>query len=363
MATIVGDSGANSLTGTSAPDSIFGRNGNDSIRGEQGGDFVRGGKANDQVTGNGGDDQVAGGAGEDRVSGARGDDEVRGGQGSDTIRGGDGNDTLRGGDGDDKIIAGDGDDQIYGGKGIDTVVIRNTQAESTITFGQDENGRYTEVSGPNGVDRIYGAEFIKFSDGTVPICFYPGTLIRTPTGEAPVESLAAGDLVLTHDGRTVAVRWMGRQTVATRFADPVKALPIRIRAGALAESVPSRDLLVSPAHALLVGGVLVQAGALVNGSTITREATMPEVFTYWHVETADHSLIMAEGAPAETFVDNVDREAFDNWAEYVEIVGNAAPVPEMDLPRAKSHRQVPQAVREQIAARAAALLGDTAAAA
>jgi hypothetical protein len=187
------------------------------------------------------------------------------------------------------------------------------------------------------------------------ICFYPGTLVATPAGEVAVEALRAGDLVLTADGRAVQVRWMGRQTVSTRFADPLRALPIRIRAGALGEGLPRRDLLVSPGHALLVGGVLVQAGALVNGTSIVREAAVPQVFTYWHVEVADHSLVLAEGAPAETFVDNADREAFDNWDEYLALVGEEQPIPEMDLPRAKSHRQVPMAVRRLLAARAEAI--------
>ncbi|TDG04992.1 hypothetical protein E2C05_31985, partial [Paracraurococcus ruber] len=57
-----------------------------------------------------------------------------------------------------------------------------------------------------------------FVDGTV-ICFYPGTRIRTPDGEAAVETLAIGDLVLTADGQARPVRWVGRQTVATLFAD------------------------------------------------------------------------------------------------------------------------------------------------
>jgi hypothetical protein len=112
-----------------------------------------------------------------------------------------------------------------------------------------------------------------------------------------------------------------------------------------------------------VGGVLVQAGALVNGTTILREENVPAVFTYYNIETAEHALVLAEGAPAETFVDNVDREVFDIWDEYKAIVGDEAPIPEMDLPRAKSHRQVPAAVRALIAERAEALLGKVAAAA
>ena len=195
-----------------------------------------------------------------------------------------------------------------------------------------------------------------------PVCFMPGTLVATPTGEVAVESLHAGDLVLTACGRIAPVRWLGRQTVSTRFADPLRVLPIRVTAGALGEGPPARDLLLSPDHALLVEGVLVQAGALVNGSTIWREAGVPEVFTYWHIELADHALVLAEGVPAETFIDNVARLAFDNWDEH-EAAGSEAPIVEMALPRAKSRRQVPVAIRRRLEERTALLLGEERAAA
>ncbi len=64
---------------------------------------------------------------------------------------------------------------------------------------------------------------------------------------------------------------------------------------------------------MFLGGILVQAGALANGGSITRERRMPEIFTDGHVEVADLELIQADAPPAETFVDNVDRMAFDNW--------------------------------------------------
>ena len=194
------------------------------------------------------------------------------------------------------------------------------------------------------------------------ICFYPGTLVATPAGDVTVETLRIGDLVLTHDGATKAIRWMGRQTVSTTFADPLRVLPIRVTAGALADNMPVRDLLVSPDHALLVDGVLIQAGALVNGSTIRRERAVPTVFTYHHVELADHSLILAEGTPAETFVDNIDRMGFDNWDEHEARYGQLPAIPELNLPRAKSARQVPMATRRRLAERAALLTGQIAAA-
>ncbi len=198
---------------------------------------------------------------------------------------------------------------------------------------------------------------VTYGTGDTVICFYPGTLVRTPDGEVAVETLTIGDLVLTSEGKAMPVRWLGRQTVSTLFADPLRVLPIRIQAGALGDSLPTRDLLVSADHALLVDGVLIQAGALVNGTTITREHAVPQVFTYWHVELADHSLILAEGVPAETFVDNVDRLAFDNWDGHEALHGDQPAIAEMDLPRAKSARQVPIATRQRLAAHAAAVSG------
>ena len=108
-------------------------------------------------------------------------------------------------------------------------------------------------------------------------CYCRGTLILTERGEVAVEALKRGDLVFTAAGEGKAINWIGRQTVSKQFADPLRAYPIRVRAGALAENTPSRDLLVSPDHALLVGGVLANAGALVNGTSITRETTIPEL--------------------------------------------------------------------------------------
>ena len=194
---------------------------------------------------------------------------------------------------------------------------------------------------------------------TVQPCFLPGTRIATPSGEVAVETLQPGDLVLTADGRAVPVRWVGRQTVITALANPVQGLPVRIAAGALGENLPARDLLVSPGHALGFGDVLVNAGALVNGTTIRRETPLPRVFEYWHVELDSHMLLLAEGVPAESFLDSVEPAAFDNAATRPE----APPIAELDLPRARSHRQVPQWIRAMVSQRAAILAPEPAAAA
>jgi hypothetical protein len=186
--------------------------------------------------------------------------------------------------------------------------------------------------------------------GTFVVCFLTGTLIATPTGERAVETLEVGDTVLTADGATRTVRWLGRQSVLSRFANPVRNYPIRIAAGALGARLPRRDLFLSPDHALLLDDVLVHASALVNGSSIARVMDPGERFTYWHIETEDHTLVLAEGCAAETFVDNVARRRFDNYGEYEALYGNENTVPELDLPRAMSVRQVPRAIRERLAA-------------
>jgi hypothetical protein len=179
-----------------------------------------------------------------------------------------------------------------------------------------------------------------------------GTMIRTPDGEVAIETLKRGDLVLSSDGQVKPVSWLGVQTISTRFADKMRVWPIRIKAEALGENVPSRDLLLSPDHAVLVEGALVQAGALVNGTSIVRETNVPEVFTYYHVEVDDHSLVLAENTPAETFVDNVDRLGFDNWAEHEAVYPNGKHIEELPYRRAKSHRQVPVSIRVMLGARA-----------
>jgi len=194
------------------------------------------------------------------------------------------------------------------------------------------------------------------------VCFLAGTRIATTTGQKTVEDLAIGDLVLTSSGAAVPVLWVGRQTVATLFGLRDADLPVCISAGALGEGLPARDLRVTSGHAMLIDGVLVNAGALVNGSTITKIARseLGEQFTVYHIETENHDIVLAEGAATETFVDNVSRARFDNFAEYQALFGaEDRPMQERPEPRAASARQVPSAIR----ARLAALVPDQAAAA
>jgi hypothetical protein len=194
--------------------------------------------------------------------------------------------------------------------------------------------------------------------GSVAICFMAGTTVATPNGDIAVEELSIGQLVNTTDGRSKPILWIGRQTVSRLFTDELH-LPVRVKTHAIGQNVPHRDLLLSPGHALLVDGVLAQAGSLVNGLSIVRERDVPATFTYYHIELEDHSLILAENVPAETFVDHVDRVKFDNWDEYEDLYPEGRNVPEMGYPRAKAYRQVPEPVRSRLLARAHELFGES----
>jgi hypothetical protein len=134
--------------------------------------------------------------------------------------------------------------------------------------------------------------------------FRIGTHIATPSGEVPVESLSIGDVVLTASGARRAITHIAEvtRTAAEMLADP-GLRPVRIRAGALAERLPRRDLVVSPDHALLLadpaGPVLVAAELLVDAGVVLRLSGADVAYVAISLET--HDAILAERQPVETW--------------------------------------------------------------
>jgi hypothetical protein len=143
-------------------------------------------------------------------------------------------------------------------------------------------------------------------------CFAEGTAIATPDGHCPVEALKPGDLVRTTSGDARPVRWVGfRALDLTRHPAPELAQPIRIAAGAFADTVPSRDLRLSPDHAVLLDGLLIPVKLLRNDASIARETDCLRV-TYYHVELDTHDVLLAEGLAAESYLDTGNRFIFQN---------------------------------------------------
>ncbi|WP_300441226.1 Hint domain-containing protein [uncultured Mameliella sp.] len=187
------------------------------------------------------------------------------------------------------------------------------------------------------------------SPATYVYCFAQGTMIAEPDREIPVQDLSIGDLVQTAEGRTVPVKWIGRQTVHNRIGAP-KTSPVRIRAGALGNGLPHTDLTITADHGMVIDGYVINASTLVNGTTIdfVPRSELPETVTVYHVETEAHEVILANGAPSETFIDYRDRRAFENHDEYLGLYGCERIVPEMRAPRISSARHLPAGIRARL---------------
>lgn len=241
----------------------------------------------------------------------------------------------------------------FGGSGgqVDLKIIFDGASPVTRTLSNNGSGFDTVIT---AVGQFSSIRFVLSSEAaftnlqitslTAEInCFCAGTLIATPTGDRAVEDLSVGDVISIADGGTTRVRWVGQQTVRSAISDPAVIHPICISAGAIGPGVPARDLWLSRDHAVEMDGILYTAGALVNGDTIYQVAEMPASFTYYHVETDAHDLILAEGLPAESFIDYLVEGSFDNAAQR-----DARVIAEMDLPRVSSARMVPGPVAGKV---------------
>ncbi|GBR44829.1 Hint domain-containing protein [Gluconobacter roseus] len=139
------------------------------------------------------------------------------------------------------------------------------------------------------------------------ICYLAGTMILTPDGERAIETLTAGDQITVHENgatRTQTILRVGHAhatTGTTGHAD-MDAVPVRIRAGALADGVPSRDLLITPEHCMMLENSFIPVRMLVNGMSIVYDHAITE-YDYYHVETERHSVLVANGALSESFMD------------------------------------------------------------
>ncbi len=162
-------------------------------------------------------------------------------------------------------------------------------------------------------------------NGVTP-CFVAGTRISTERGEVLVEELQVGDRVqvvqfeplLPQSGGgsgteccAKPIVWLGHRTVdCTRHPQPHKVWPVRVSAHAFGPNRPCRDLYLSPDHAVHVGDVLIPVKHLLNGSTVAQ--VQCSAVTYHHVELTRHSVLLAEGLPAESYLDTGDRSNFAN---------------------------------------------------
>lgn len=357
---LTGGAGDDRVEGGEGDDTLFGAAGNDTLVGGSGNDTVDYSASGTAVvvnlatgTGSGGDAQgdslsgieaVIGSSQNDALTGGTGNDTLFGGGGADTLDGGAGNDSLSGGDANDVLSAGEGADTLTGGTGRDRFVLgagggadRITDFERALVAGEGLATDRLDVSGlldaqGNPVnwrdvtvsDDGFGNAVLTFPGGESVVlqgvspaqasgkanlyqmgvpCFATGTRILTERGEVPVESIRAGDRVVTLDHGLARVIWAGGRHLDRAALEAAPLLrPVLIRDGALGNR---GDVLVSPNHAVLldVAGqqMLVRAKHLAElGDPRFRIARGRREVGYHHLLLERHGIVFAQGMATET---------------------------------------------------------------
>jgi hypothetical protein len=145
----------------------------------------------------------------------------------------------------------------------------------------------------------------------VTVCFLAGTHIHTESGEIKVEDLVIGEHVITHSGAAKPIKWIGVGKVLATRGQRSAATPVIVRKDALGLNVPTQDLCVTKGHALYIDGVLIPVEELINHRSIFWDDRAQEVQIY-HIELETHDVLIANGAPAESYRDEGNRWLFRN---------------------------------------------------
>lgn len=197
----------------------------------------------------------------------------------------------------------------------------NAISTTRVEGRQFKAGKY-EV---NGV----GPLTINSEDGTIRMaaklsaatCFLPGTLIRTPSGERPVEDIKSGDEVFTYkNGQELkrSVVWVGHSHAFSNESKPddISNYPVRILKDAISDGVPYKDLLITAEHCLSFDGKFIPARMLVNGRSIFYDKSITS-YDYYHIEMEEHAVIVADGIFTESYLDTGNRRSFRETGKVV----------------------------------------------
>jgi hypothetical protein len=185
-----------------------------------------------------------------------------------------------------------------------------TAAISNVTYQRNFTGTpgqssfaLKDTSGATTINPSIDPYFFTASDIA---CFCRGTQILTEAGEVPVEDLKVGDRVVTLSGMSKPIVWIGvARSLVSRANRAV--WPIVVKRGALADNVPHRDLYLTHGHSLYLGGVLIPVENLINHRSILWDETARAI-EYYHIELDDHDVLFADGAPAESYHEDDNRE-------------------------------------------------------
>ncbi|MEE4235428.1 MAG: Hint domain-containing protein [Anderseniella sp.] len=150
-----------------------------------------------------------------------------------------------------------------------------------------------------------------FAPPPVYVCFCTGTVILTPSGYRKIETLKAGEMVLTAQGEEKPILWIGKtDATVAEMQSSVERRPIRIPADAFSPGVPFDDLFVSAQHRIVLWHVFAdllfgQSGVMVRAKHLLgacAETVIPtSSLSFFHVLLDQHDIVLANGLEAESF--------------------------------------------------------------
>lgn len=148
-------------------------------------------------------------------------------------------------------------------------------------------------------------------DTSVLVCFLRGTLIDTPQGQKPIETLRIGDQISTYDGNILPLRWVGhRHVTAAELLLHPELRPIVLPQDMFGDGLPARRLKLSPSHRLAIGGWQAEMlfgfdTALIRANYLLGEGAARvnpnRGIDYYHLLLDDHTLVLANGLACESF--------------------------------------------------------------
>jgi hypothetical protein len=170
------------------------------------------------------------------------------------------------------------------------------------------------VFSTNPINTAYGVKTgSTFTEDFNSFCFAEGTRVETVNGAIAVEDLSVGDIMVTASGAHRPLTWIGQMVSRpARHPRPWEVNPVVVKPDAFGPGMPAHDVRLSPGHSVYVDGVLVPVGLLVNGATIVQEKVAR--VRYFHLELESHDVLMAEGLPCESYLDDGNRDAFNRGA-------------------------------------------------
>lgn len=133
-------------------------------------------------------------------------------------------------------------------------------------------------------------------------CFLKDVEIETLFGSKLIQDLQINDEIVTIKNNEKIVKKITSIISNNIVVKNKDQLPIRILKSAIADNIPYKDLLVTPEHCLFIKGQFIPARMLVNGRSIIQDTSFSN-YDYYHIETEEHSVIIADGMLTESYLD------------------------------------------------------------